>query len=211
MTPIFTKDQTIESLLAESNSGNLRVCYKVFGYWSRDTITVYVRRGFYGDVSWQVSISQSSGGRDTKEVERDSDAIRNYANAMIDAADFSDLIMQNAGKLEEQYQVYVEQMRIREEEEQRKKQAMIDSDPAMGTLGAEKAVLEVIHYLKKNQGGEKTIRVKQRGQQYFKNFNIKLWEKASFSAPGPYGNTVRVKKQDFIAKLAEQSATYEII
>ena len=99
-------------------------------------------------------------------------------------------------------------MKKAEEEEQRQKLEKIDADPAMGLLEAEKLVVELTHRLKARQGGEVFITAKNRGNEYNQRFEYKLWDKASFKAPSKYGAMGRVKKQEFIAKLAEQSATF---
>ena len=84
---------TITPFDIANNSGYLRAPVKVKGYWSSDAMTAYIQRenvwkDDYSSLTpkWKASISHSSGGRDTAEVESDLDAALNFAEAMASLA-----------------------------------------------------------------------------------------------------------------------------
>ena len=203
----FKRSNDLQDFINE-NTGFVRIEYKVHGYWSRDTITLYIRRDIYEGGGWRISISTSSGGRDELEVKYDHDAVLNYAAALQDAATIAKSCDLYFTGLEQGYQNYLFRLKKAEEEEQRQKQEKIDADPAMGLQAAELLVFELTLKMKARMGGEAFITSKNRGTEYNQRFEYKLWDKASFKAPSKYGAMGRVKKQEFIAKLAEQSATF---
>jgi hypothetical protein len=203
----FKRSKDLQDFINE-NTGFVRIEYKVHGYWSRDTITLYIRRNHFDGGEWGISISTSSGGRDELEVKHDHEAVLNYAAALQDAATIAKGCDLYFTGLEQGYQNYVFRLKEAEKEEQRQKQAKIDADPALGLQAAELLVFELTHKLKARQGGEAYITSKNRGTDHKQQFEFKLWDKASFKAPDKYGSMSRVKKQEFIAKLAEQSATF---
>lgn len=59
------------------------------GYWSSDPISIYVNRNWMwskddGDKhAWNITITHSSGGRDTNVVADDADAAENFAQALL--------------------------------------------------------------------------------------------------------------------------------
>ena len=81
--------------LIDNFNGNARVSYKVKGYWSADTITVYVRKDFIGTTRGNgivVNVSHSSGGRDTDEVKQDFEAVQYFAEALNDASKVAEFL-----------------------------------------------------------------------------------------------------------------------
>lgn len=91
----------------------------IAGFWSHEAITLRVerRRDFKtGAVSWEVSISRSSGGRYTQDdgrtqegefrvaVEDDLTAAENFAVAMLYTVSFGREIRKHTGVLEQFYQ-----------------------------------------------------------------------------------------------------------
>ena len=63
--------------IKEIGRGNYgSISCKVKGYWSSDTIRIYIQHGMFGSYDWSTSISYGSGGRDTKEVASDTEAGR---------------------------------------------------------------------------------------------------------------------------------------
>ena len=101
---------TITPFDIANNSGYLRAPVKVKGYWSNDVMTAYIQRqsAWTLDVgtefSWNASISHSSGGRDTAEVESDLDAALNFAEAMASLALYTkEFLDANITRLEETF------------------------------------------------------------------------------------------------------------
>jgi hypothetical protein len=98
------------------NYGQCSIPVSVKGYWSRDVINIYIRRNSFVETSdinelWKFEVSNSSGGRDTKEIADDAQAIRNYGQAMIAVADLIDQLKLQVAEFEQQYQARIEQDR----------------------------------------------------------------------------------------------------
>lgn len=116
---------------------------KVKGYWSSDTITIYIDRGFSKDPAWNARISYGSGGRDSKEVESDMEAGRYFAEALTAMCNLADELMSEDSKvaLEASYQDYRAECRAEYEREQAEKQAKIEADEQLGMTLA-RSILE---------------------------------------------------------------------
>lgn len=70
--------------------------YKVHGFWSRSTVSVYMFKEI-GSEEWrEPTLNWSAGGRDPQEEPSDSQAVRNFASALMDAANLYDSL--NEGK-----------------------------------------------------------------------------------------------------------------
>jgi len=82
-------------------SGFHMIPIKVKGFWCSDSIRVTVRR--YRKQHWNVSISHSSGGRDTKEVESDIEAAENFAEGLMFAVSIAKNIESTLSELEKVY------------------------------------------------------------------------------------------------------------
>ena len=140
MTIIETIDKEIEMNytiapfdIKEIGRGNMfSVRCKVKGYWSSDTITIYIDRGYSPDPAWNARISYGSGGRDSKEVASDMEAGRYFAEALTEMCNLADAIMEQKETLEAAYQEYRAECRAEFEREQAEKQAKIDADEEMG-------------------------------------------------------------------------------
>lgn len=117
------------------STGSGRVTCKVHGYWSRDSITLYIHREF--NKQWNVTLSHSSGGRDTKEVASDLDAEINFGRALIAMAEFGKTIETHFDEFETLYQAQREADRKEWEAQQAAKQAKIDADTPLGIMAAE--------------------------------------------------------------------------
>lgn len=113
---------TIEKFDISRSSNRLVSRVKVKGYWSSDSITAYINREMRWDSNysattpeWKVSMSHSSGGRDTKEVADDLEAELNFAEAMTALALYvRDFLSTNLEKLEAAYQAEILEMKQRE-------------------------------------------------------------------------------------------------
>ena len=127
---------------------------KVLGYWSSDSITMYVRREF--DKQWCVTLSHSSGGRDTKEVASHLNAEINFARALIAMAEFGKTVEAHFGELEAAYEARRVELNREWEAERAAKQAKIDADEALGFMEAERLIALMA------QG--KPVKVYARGQ-----------------------------------------------
>lgn len=126
----FTRDYFDLSSMFTTGS-HVTINYKVKGFWSTSALTLYVKV----EQNWKtetyevsVDISRSSGGRDTDEEASESISARNYAMALLDAAELADLFKASEHHLVENYKSYLAQVRAEREAEQAKKAAKIDSD-----------------------------------------------------------------------------------
>ena len=118
---------------------------KVKGYWSRDSITIYLRRGYGEDSTWNAQISYGSGGRDSKEVVSDMEAGRYFAEALTYMCNLADSIISlHVDTLESAYQACVEEYRQAEKLARQAKEAAINADKALGEERAEVIVNEMI-------------------------------------------------------------------
>jgi hypothetical protein len=67
--------------------------FKVHGFWSRSTVSVYQFRKMDENEVWvEPTLNWSCGGRDYEEEPSDSQAARNFASAMLKAAQILDEI-----------------------------------------------------------------------------------------------------------------------
>jgi hypothetical protein len=126
--------------VAETGWGSIDT--KVDGFWSGNSITLYLQRNarYSNDMvsaDWKISISHSSGGRDTKGGINDIDAAINFGNAMIGVAELArDIETNHLDKLEASYVAYrAEQARI-EAEKKSAAEAELAADPAVGDIMA---------------------------------------------------------------------------
>ena len=82
--------------LDESIGSNLSIGVKVKGFWSSDSIHVYINRSMFSDENsangfssaYKISVSHSSGGRDSKEVPDDVEAEQYFGEALIGVTKF---------------------------------------------------------------------------------------------------------------------------
>ena len=133
-----------------AENGSIVINYKVDGFWSGTTITVYadIRHDFKNQRYFlKTSVSHSSGGRDTGELEDDNQASRNFANAVLHAADLADelkgrtdLIPLYVKSLKERI---AEEKKRREQAEEKRRQREIDNPP-MGLNAAKKLINDLV-------------------------------------------------------------------
>jgi hypothetical protein len=171
-------------------SGSGRVSCKVTGYWSSDSITLYIRREF--DNRWGVQLSHSSGGRDTKEVASDLDAEINFGRALIAMAEFGKTVETHFEEFETLYQAQREADRKEWEAQKAAKQAEIDADTSLGVMAAEELMNIAL------QG--KVINVFKRGETKPRPFTASYRAKTSYYYCGD-----RIAKKDALRLLAESS------
>ena len=144
---------TSENVISQIESyGRANINYKVDGFWSSDQITIYISRYFSGE--WEIRESHSSGGQDSKFEGTEAERTRNFASAMMDAADVIEYWSSNIEELnaaEVKYKAatkayYEEQERLKEIA--RKEKAEADrleriQNPSMGTSAAMKIADEL--------------------------------------------------------------------
>jgi len=141
-------EQAILDQLADRGSANLEVA--VHGFWSTESINIYVKRGYSDAGVWETQVSHSSGGRDKKEVESDTQAERNFAKALCAACDWADIFMADYGAgLELAYQ-------MTREADKAERLALIENDPAL-TVGEARIMMSRMEH------GDVSYRVFNRG------------------------------------------------
>lgn len=126
-------------------SGMTSIACRVKGYWSSDTIRVYLQRDYIrngGD--WKASVSYGSGGRDTKVVESDTEACRYFAEALVAMCDLADFLIAQKDKLEAAYRQQADELAAARAAAELAKQAKIEADPAIGTAKARGIVGEML-------------------------------------------------------------------
>lgn len=124
-------DKTVDEIGYE---GYGRVTCKVHGYWSQDSITLYIERRYGSE--WMVKLSHAAGGRDTKEVESDMDAAANFGQAMIAMAREGKSYEACFEIMEEAYQRKLADQKAEREAAEAVKQAKFDADEKLGVVGA---------------------------------------------------------------------------
>jgi hypothetical protein len=140
--PFAAQENLEECVLQGAIHGNIRFPVRVFGYWSHDPITVYINRksSWYtdGDVEkrepavWKAEVSHSSGGRDTDKLESDTQAARNFGQAIIHAADLAEEFLSRTEEFEELFQAERAASRARYEAERAAEKAAVEADSALG-------------------------------------------------------------------------------
>jgi len=103
--------------------------YKVAGFWSGDTLRIYVKSDYMGTGEFSFEISDSSGGRDPKVIEDDAIAYANKAAALLDACEVVKTLRENSEQIKVAYFAFREECRIQAAEEKAAKEARIAADP----------------------------------------------------------------------------------
>ena len=140
----FQNDYNLDEALRSASYGMIRVSYKVKGFWSRDSITVYIKRSMKWErpegesATWEAAVTWSTGGRDPKEVECDLEAAGYFAEAIQDAVQFANLLKDTMSDVFEE--AYLKSIREYQEAEKRRLEqeaAAAEADPAMTEATAE--------------------------------------------------------------------------
>lgn len=108
------------------NNGYAVITLKVDGYWSRDQITVHISRDWNFDTKdsrWNIDESHSSGGVDSNVDISSAERARNFAHAMLYAAEQIDFYTKHNYWLDSWYSEYKDMIKAREVEAE--KQRMI--------------------------------------------------------------------------------------
>lgn len=204
MEPIFTQDTTVADLIAGANTGHVRITFKVHGYWSADSISVYAVRRMYGEPekTWAISISHASGGRDTKEVESDIQAAENFGKTMIEAARVARALELHIPELEAAYERGMVQLREHEAKRMAEIQAKIDADAPVGIERAEQITARLVAEAKET-GKPCSIHLVQRGDidTYTQMFKVMYGGRSVFRINGN-----PVKRAEFVEFMSKMSA-----
>lgn len=149
--PEFTRHALTEELIRAIGRGIcFSIRYKVKGFWSSDTITVYCQTQFYGDRKINFTISNSSGGRDTDELEFDEDAYEMKAAALLDACKLVRDLKSNEDKIMQYYAEYREELRIQAEKDQEERRKAEEADPLINEILAKSLVKDAISLARDN-------------------------------------------------------------
>jgi len=184
-------------------SGHGRITAKILGFWSSDSITLYIERQVSwnrdtlksSEAKWVASMTHSSGGRDPKEVQCDLEAEMNFSTAMRALVSIGrDIINLHSETLEKEFQAERARFRAIEEERKAKKAAEIAADPAMGFYPAERK----IDILARTGTG---FAYHKRGSDSVMTFSVQRREKTRF-----YVNNMAVSRKGAIMELSMLSA-----
>lgn len=190
-------DTSIEQLGSQRRTS---VSCKIKGYWSSDSITLYVNRS-YSSADWEVSVSHSSGGRDKKEVASDVEASRYFAEAMIAMCDVADHILSQKDRLEAAYQAQLAEYRAEIEKERAEREAIIAADEELGETRAKEIVDQMV------TNGNCVVEVFKRGEARAIRYEVKTYNNTMF-----YNNyDRRVSKAEVIAVLSSASVRSKIV
>lgn len=191
------QDYTLEAIGRGDQSS---ISIKVKGYWSRDSITVYARTALFGEKgAWEFSISHSSGGRDTDEVESDAQAARYFAEGMILAANIVDELQSKVDVLNKYHEQMKAELKAEYEAEQAAKAAKVAADSCIGPLLAE----SLIDSLK--SGHMAAIHARKLGED---RVAVSFTRKAQGNAI-IYANGARISKKAAVELLATMSVRVE--
>jgi hypothetical protein len=144
-------------LLEVGTNGSGTVYIKPHGYWSRDPITLYIRREFNwkpaGDQAgkWKIEVSHSSGGRansltkkdgtpDPEGVVDDLEAEDNFGAAIRAACQYGRQIREHFPVMEEAYQIQRQLDDAKYEADCAAKLATVEADLPLGLPAAKKLV-----------------------------------------------------------------------
>jgi hypothetical protein len=125
-----------------------RIQLKPFGFWSQDSISLYVSDYSYGSSEIDISMSVSSGGRDTKETKNDDDAYANYARCILLVSGIAKTLRENT----EYIRQFLDEERARwlaaQEAERKALEARDAANPCLGEKEAKKVMKLIDAHLK---------------------------------------------------------------
>ena len=151
---------TLESLARNERP----IQYKVRGFWSGSTITIYTSFG-YKDCTPNFTISTSSGGREDRPakpdyVHEDYEAYANYAEALADAAQLVKRLMTENDMLNEIIRLrkeFIEELRLKSIEEAERKAEILKKNPQATPEQIKKALTAWTKLAKKGESVIKLI------------------------------------------------------
>lgn len=175
--------------IGRNGMGSVRC--KVTGFWSGDSITLYVSRDYGG--GWKITVSNSSGGRDTDEIADDMVAYKNYAAALEAMCDVGNMIKMNVPVLEAALEAQRAIDRAEREAEKAAQAAAYEADERLGDVAATLLVDDMA-------ATGKPVRAFRRADNWAIEVTVARREKTKFYHAGS-----TISKKDLIAKLAEYS------
>jgi hypothetical protein len=155
--------------IGANGSGSINC--SVEGYWSRDPLTLYINRGWThsrDEGVWSVTLSHSSGGRDTKVLEDDMQAACNFAEGMTALANLGREIREMHVQLEAFYQAQREIDRQEREAEKKAQEERVAADTPLGLMQAKRLMLDAeiarshISYFPRGSDRPSVIELQQR-------------------------------------------------
>ena len=173
--------------LDQSIGSNLSIGVKVKGFCSNDSINVYINRRVLEDTSsqigfssaYKISVSHSSGGRDSKEVADDVEAEQYFGEALIGVAKFvREEIQPRLAIWERLFQEERAAERAEIEAAKKEQQAKIDADQEVGEQQAKVyahmirgAVINEVVLYERGYANSQTISrvIRPSGQVHFIN------------------------------------------
>lgn len=148
--------------IGQHGSGNIN--FQPKGYWSGNTISVYIRRNcFTAEGGWQANVSHSSGGRDTNEVETDMEAVKYFAEALLAASKCAEEIIAKADELEAAYQLQKSKYHEEYLAERAAKEKRIAEDAPFGEEAARELIMQICDTTR--SGSTQRINVYERGSE----------------------------------------------
>lgn len=185
---MFNISKTFEVVVEDvRKTGSSTVDLVVDGFWS-SVATVYVRRQ-WGSLTQKpvlhVSISRSSGGRDSKEVEDDLTAERNFIQGYAALVEFA-VQLRHANLLKQAYAEYNERIQAEEHAANMARQAAVASDTKITEQAAQDALSSPCR-----------IRIMALGDTRFSK-ELEVWKTPSgslFVSGFKFGKRIRISKR----------------
>ena len=203
----FTHSEIDIAYLAEN--GSLCINYKIDGYWSNSSITIYTNiRNDFKNKNYHIEshVSHSTGGRDKDEINDDNQATRNLAHALLHAADLADELKGRTDLIP----VYVkalneriaEDKKLRELAEEKRRQREI-ANPPMGLTEAKKLINELIERAQNSdmEYWEYNVRSRFADENRTAKIEVSVHERKKF-----WFNDRSIGRQKLIELLAEKYA-----
>lgn len=173
--------------LDESIGSNLSIGVKVKGFWSIESINVYINRSMISDENsangfssaYKISVSHSSGGRASKEVADDVEAEQYFGEALIGVTKFiREEIQPRIPAWERLFQEERAAERAEIEAAKKEQQAKVDADQEVGEQQAKVyahmlrgAVINEVVLYERGYANSQTISrvIRPSGQVHFIN------------------------------------------
>jgi hypothetical protein len=180
---------------------------KVLGYWSVESISLYVRRNWFvdgpkGSTQWNFQVTHASGGRDNAAVPSDLEAATYFGMAIIAIAELGRQLATQTEQLEAWYQDQKAKYQAEAEAERATMEARVAADPEIGAEAARVAVDAAMASVR-NTGKSVEWRLIQRGCDH--GNTIKIVRKPGSGVVRIYFNSYPSSRQECIGKVAQAS------
>lgn len=189
-----------------------RISFRVHGYWSSDSISVYLERHLYwareadGDKvlrTWKFTVSHASGGRDSKVEPDDAVSAKCFGLAMIAAAEICETLKALTPELEATAVRRSEERAAAEAARKAAEQAAIDADVALGEEAAKTLVKQL--WMRAELDGSASASFYLRGSTT-NGRSIEVCKARHSGVITARFNGSRCSRNDLPAKLADLSA-----